>query len=135
METVATPVVVRRSRSGLGYGLFAAGLFQRGDFLAQYTGTRIPTSLADTLKSRYLFEIDSEWTIDGSPRTNIARYINHSCQPNAQAEIRDGRILIYAAEVIHDGEEVTIDYDEEYFDEFIRPAGCKCAKCAYTLIS
>ena len=126
METVATPVVVKKSRSGTGQGLFAASTFKKGDFIAEYTGTKISTALADTSKSRYLFEIDSDWTIDGSPRSNIARYINHSCAPNAEAEIHDGRILISAVRTIEKDEEVTMDYDTEYFDEFIRPVGCKC---------
>lgn len=127
METVAAPVVVRKSRSGTGQGLFAAVSIKKGDFILEYTGTKIPTVLADISKSRYLFEIDSEWTIDGSPRSNIARYINHSCEPNAEAEIHDGKILISAVRDIEGGEEVTIDYDTEYFDEFIRPVGCKCS--------
>lgn len=134
METVATPVVVKKSRSGTGQGLFATGTFKKGDFIAEYTGTKIPTSLADTSKSRYLFEIDSDWTIDGSPRSNIARYINHSCEPNTEAEIENGRILIHVVRSIKKGEELTIDYDTEYFDEFIRPVGCKCARCAQTFV-
>jgi len=121
---------VRTSRPGLGQGLFANGNIRAGAFILEYTGKRIPTALADTLTSRYLFEIDSEWTIDGSARSNTARYINHSCEPNTEAEIQDGRILIHAVEPIRKGEEVTIDYDTEYFDEFIRPVGCKCRKCS-----
>lgn len=131
METVATPVVVKKARLGTGRGLFAASAFKKGDFIAEYTGIKIPTAHADTSKSRYLFEIDSEWTIDGSPRSNIARYINHSCDPNTEAEIREGKILISAARSIKRGEEITIDYDTEYFDEFIRPVGCKCGATAH----
>ena len=121
---------VRTSGPGLGRGLFANENIKKGAFILEYTGKKIPTVLADTLKSRYLFELDSEWTIDGSARSNTARYINHSCEPNTEAEIRDGRILIHAVRPIRKGEEVTIDYDEEYFDEFIRPVGCKCKKCS-----
>ena len=126
METVATPVVVKKSRAGTGQGLFAAAMFRKGEFIAEYTGTKIPAALADISKSRYLFEIDSEWTIDGSTRLNIARYINHSCAPNAEAGICEGKIFISAVRTIRRGEEITIDYDTEYFDEFIRPTGCKC---------
>lgn len=126
----ARPVfTVRKSGPGLGKGLFANENIKKGAFILEYTGKKIPTALADTLKSRYLFELDSEWTIDGSARSNTARYINHSCEPNTEAEIRDGRILIHAVKPIRKGEEVTIDYDTEYFDEFIRPVGCKCSKC------
>lgn len=130
METVVAPVVVKKSRPGMGQGLFAAQAFKKGDFVAEYTGVHIPTRYADTLKSRYLFEIDSEWTIDGSEKTNIARYINHSCAPNCEGELQNGRVFIYAAQYIPRGEELTIDYDTEYFDEFIRPIGCKCIQCS-----
>lgn len=118
--------MIRKSKPGTGRGLFAACDIKKGDFILEYTGKKIPTPFADTLKSRYLFEIDEIWTIDGSPRSNIARYINHSCDPNTEAEIRDGRIMIEAKRDIKKGEELTIDYDTEYFDEFIRPVGCRC---------
>ncbi len=121
---------VRKSRPGLGHGLFATSALHKGDFVLEYSGRRIPTSLADTLKSRYLFEIDRRWTIDGSTRANVARYINHSCEPNCEGDVHDGRVLIYTARDIRKGEELTIDYGKEYFDEFIRPAGCKCDACA-----
>ena len=87
---------VGRSRPGLGHGLFARVPIREGDFIAEYTGVRIPTRYADTLQTRYLFELDNVWTIDGSDRRNIARYINHSCEPNAEASIIVGHILIRA---------------------------------------
>ena len=127
MKTIDARFVVRISAPGLGYGLFAQCAIARGDFILEYTGKKIPTPLADTLTSRYLFEIDEEWTIDGSPRSNTARYINHSCDPNTEAEIDEGHIMIHARRSIRKGEELTIDYDTEYFDEFIRPVGCKCS--------
>lgn len=120
---------IRKSRPGLGHGLFATATLKKGDFILEYMGTRIPTPQADASPSRYLFEIDWEWTIDGSTRSNTARYINHSCTPNCEGDVRDGRILIYATRDIAKGEEFTIDYGEEYFDEFIKPVGCKCAGC------
>lgn len=121
---------VRRSSAGNGRGLFAHSRLVKGDVVAEYTGPRIPTSYADLLSTRYLFEIDEKWTIDGSTRKNIARYINHSCAPNCEADLREGRIFICAACDIAPGEELTIDYGDEYFDEFIRPHGCKCQRCA-----
>ena len=130
MKAIDARFEIRRSKPGMGQGLFAAAPIKKGDFILEYTGKKIPTALADTMTSRYLFEIDEDWTIDGSPRSNTARYINHSCEPNTEAEIEDGRILIHAVRNIKKGEELTIDYDSEYFDEFIRPVGCKCVKCA-----
>ncbi len=121
---------IRRSAPGLGHGLFATQEIPKGDFVIEYTGQKIPTAVADALPMRYLFEIDRQWTIDGSARVNIARYINHSCEPNCEADIQDGRVLIFTSRNIKKGEELTFDYGEEYFDEFIKPIGCKCAKCA-----
>lgn len=119
--------VVKKGRPGTGLGLFATEDIKKGDFILEYTGKKIPTKVADELTGRYLFEIDEEWTIDGSPKSNTARYINHSCDPNTEAETHDGHILISAVKPIPAGEELTIDYGEEYYDEFIRPNGCKCA--------
>jgi SET domain-containing protein len=120
---------IRRAGKGLGFGLFARRQYKRGEFVAEYTGRRISTKEADALSTRYLFEIDENWTVDGSPRSNIARYMNHSCDPNCEADIVDGKILISAIRDIEVGEELTFDYGDEYFDEFIKPIGCRCSKC------
>jgi SET domain-containing protein len=127
MKTTGAAVAVKPSHSGTGEGLYARADIVKGDFIVEYTGTKITTKAADALKTRYLFELDDNWTIDGETPSNIARYINHSCEPDAEAEIHDGHILISAVRDIRAGGEITIDYGEEYFDEFIRPLGCKCA--------
>ncbi|PIR82360.1 hypothetical protein COU20_02965 [Candidatus Kaiserbacteria bacterium CG10_big_fil_rev_8_21_14_0_10_59_10] len=124
---------IQKARRGTGRGLFAARPIKKGAFIIEYTGKHIPTSVADTLGTKYLFEIDETWTVDGSPRSNTARYINHSCNPNCEAVIEDGHINIYARRPISRGEELTMDYGEEYFDEFIKPKGCRCEVCATVL--
>lgn len=118
---------VRKSRAGRG--LFAVRGIEKGECIVEYTGPRIPTAHADTLKTRYLFDLEDGWTIDGSVMTNDARWINHSCNPNCEAMLRDGRIFLHALRGIAPGEELTFDYGEEYFDEFIRPIGCRCEAC------
>ncbi|MBI5457945.1 SET domain-containing protein [Candidatus Kaiserbacteria bacterium] len=128
MKTIDTRFEIRTSKPGTGQGLFAVVAIKKGEFILEYIGRKIPTAIADSMKeARYLFEIDEDWTIDGSGSSNTARYINHSCDPNTEAEIDEGRIMIHAVRDIKKGEELTIDYDTEYFDEFIRPAGCKCS--------
>jgi SET domain-containing protein len=52
-------------------------------------------------------EVNSRWTIDGSPRWNTARYINHSCRPNAEAFESRGEIRIKAKRRIKAGDEIT----------------------------
>jgi SET domain-containing protein len=122
--------VVKQSKPGTGRGLFARVPIARGEFILEYTGRHIPNTEADALSTKYLFELDDTWTIDGSARSNTARYINHACDPNTEAEIVDGHVLIHACRHIAPGEELTIDYGEEYFDEFIKPFGCRCERCA-----
>lgn len=117
---------VARSAPGKGMGLFARTPFEKGDFIIEYTGTIIPTTLADTLTTRYLFDLEDGRTIDGSPRSNTARWINHSCEPNCEAFLEDGHINIYAERDIAAGEELSFDYGQEYFDEFFATGGCLC---------
>lgn len=120
---------VRASRQGTGDGLFARVPIAKGDFILEYTGVKISSAEAEESDSRYMFEIDDAWTLDGPPPGNTAGYINHDCHPNVEAELEGGRVMIYATRDIAAGEELTIDYDDEYFDEFIRPTGCRCASC------
>ncbi len=73
--------------------------------------------------------LDEEYVIDGSPRSNAAGYINHSCQPNAKAFRTGVRVWIWSLRAIQAREEITYDYGEKYFYEQIKPKGCKCVKC------
>jgi hypothetical protein len=113
--------------------LFATAPIRRGAFIVEYSGERVPTREAKarerTNGARYMFEINSRWTVDGSPRSNIGRYANHSCAPNAESAVRRGKVILRAITAIEPGEEITYDYGPEYFDLFIRPKGCRCAKC------
>jgi len=96
----------------------------------EYVGTHITTQEADTKKgARYLFEVNSKWTIDGSARSNLARYVNHACTPNCESTTSGTRVFVKAIRYISPGEELTYDYGEEYFNEFIEPHGCRCMGC------
>lgn len=118
---------VRRSSAGLG--LFAEKEYSRGEKIIEYTGELITADEANRRGGKYLFEINSRWTIDGKKRENTSRYINHSCQPNAEAVISGRRVFIFAKKKIKTGEEICYDYGQEYFDEYIKPLGCKCLAC------
>lgn len=117
-------------RSSVGLGLYAAQPISRGALVVEYTGRLLPTEEAYRKGGKYLFEVSSRWIVDGSGRENISRYINHSCKPNCEPRTRGLRILIYALRAICPGEELTYDYGREYFDELIRPGGCRCDHCA-----
>jgi|SRR5579883_1340738 len=119
-------------RSATGLGAFAIRPIKRGAYIATYRGPRISAEEADRRERRganYMFELNSRWTIDGSPRWNVARYLNHSCWPNAKPVFRKGRIVFVALRSIDPGEEITYDYGEEYLDYFLSNGGCCCAGC------
>lgn len=127
-ETSEKPFRVGRSLTGLG--LFATDEIKKGEFIIEYVGPRLSNEEVGRRKStRYLFEVNTRWTIDGSPRWNTARYINHSCRPNAEAVVSRGRIRIKAVKRIRPGDEITYHYGKNYFDTFIKPIGCKCEAC------
>ncbi|MDP1689658.1 MAG: SET domain-containing protein [bacterium] len=122
------PDGVRVGRSSAGFGLFATHPYKKGERIIEYVGRVLTSAEEYSSRSKYLFEVHSRKTIDGSMRENIARYINHSCKPNCEPEIERGRIFIDAIKNIKPGDEFCYDYGEEYFNEHIRPYGCRCAK-------
>ena len=126
MQETQSKYRVKRARTGMGLGLFATTRIEKSEFIIEYTGEVITSAEADTRGTRYLFELDDDYTIDGSERGNTARYINHYCNPNTEAVIEDGQIRFYALRAINQGEEISYDYGEEYVAQFIRPYGCKC---------
>jgi uncharacterized protein len=130
MRAKASEEPFRVGRSETGLGLFATDVIEKGTFVIEYVGLRIPNADVQRRRStRYLFEINSRWTIDGSPRWNTARYINHSCRPNAEATVSRGRIRIKAIKRIRPDDEITYNYGKNYFDTFIKAIGCKCLSC------
>ena len=120
----------RVSRSRTGLGVFATKPIKKNAYIVEYLGPLLTNAQCDARRdNRYWFEVNARWTIDGSPRSNVARYINHSCRPNADPMIRDRRIRIKAIKNIEPGDEITYDYGEDYFDVYLKPIGCKCLKC------
>lgn len=119
---------VKRSTAGLG--LFTKDPIETDAFVIEYTGKRLKGDAAHNATGKYLFELDDDTIIDGKGRENKARYINHSCDPNCEVHIKRGRVFIYSIRDILPGEEITYDYGEEYFNEYIKPHGCRCTLCA-----
>ena len=122
----------RIGRSVTGLGLFATKSIKRGAYIATYRGRRISTEEADRREARgarYMFELSKRWVIDGSSRWNVARYINHSCRPNAKPVGRRGGIVIMALRRIEPDEEITYDYGRDYLKSFLADGGCGYALC------
>ncbi len=118
---------VGKSRTGLG--LFALKPIKKGTLIIEYKGRKMRAEKADELDTKYVYEINSRWSVDGASRSNIARYGNHSCRPNAESDTRGHTIFIRATKNIEAGQEITYDYGSDYFKAFIKPLGCLCDKC------
>lgn len=130
MPVKLAPPKVRVGRSETGLGLFATAPLKRGELVSEYVGERITNTEADRRRSKYLFETSERYSIDGATKSNVARYINHSCAPNARAEITErGRVFIYATRRIEPGEEIVYNYGRNYFETIIAPLGCRCELC------
>ncbi len=119
---------LRVGRSTAGLGLFALETIPKGACIIEYVGRRVTAEEEENSKSKYLFEIKKGYTIDGKPKWNRAGYINHACKPNAESNIYKDRVFISAIRTIKPGDEITYDYGEEYFNEHIKPFGCRCPK-------
>lgn len=128
-DTYRPKVKVKKASAGLG--LFADEDIPKDQLIIEYTGERISSKEADRRGGLYLFTVTDSLVIDGKGRGNNARYINHACKPNAEAEHDeevDG-IFIRASKNIKAGEEITYDYGKEYTDEMKEEKGCLCADC------
>ena len=120
-------------RTATGLGLFTLHPISRSKRIIEYIGLILTNEESNKKGGKYLLRIDEKYVIDGSPRSNIARYINHSCRPSAKAYTSGVRVWIWSEKAIKVGEEITINYGKEYFDEHIKPKGCKCKKCGSNL--
>jgi uncharacterized protein len=105
-------LVISRSKID-SEGCHTTAPIKKGTFVVEYTGPRITIKQADALYDdhprTYLFGLtDGKHVIDGE---GVAAFINHSCDPNCEADEIKGRVWIIAARDIQAGEELTYDYN------------------------
>ena len=101
-----------------GLGGFATHHIPAGTRLVEYAGERLTPAAAEARypdvpgerHHTFLFAIDDAIVIDAAVNGNDARWINHSCDPNCDAVIEDGRIWIESIRDIVPGEELAYDY-------------------------
>jgi hypothetical protein len=133
MPAISSKKPYRIGRSRTGLGLFATKPIEKGAKIVRYFGPILDSRKKkdDAIENKYLFELNGRWTIDGSVRENIARYINHACRPNAESDVmpRKRKVVIRAIKNIEPGEEINYDYGTDYFKAYLKPIGCKCDAC------
>jgi SET domain-containing protein len=115
-----------------GFGCFATFRFLKGDRIAEYAGEKISRKEAmrrmKRLDGKRISELEAEWYVDGSVDGNQTQYINHSCDPIADAVVIDGSLFIFALREIAPGEEVTVDYLNS-FEQDRSVCQCLAAAC------
>jgi len=136
-------------RSGIqGRGAFATTRIRKGTRIIEYTGELIsPEEEARRYDNNgtnrhhtFLFAIDENVTIDATRRGGVAKYINHSCDPNCEAVNDDDHIFIEAIKNIQPGVELTYDYGFEHDGESIAklrelyPCRCGADNCRGTIV-
>ena len=122
----------RIGRAKTGLGLFATTPIKNRSFIVRYSGRVIPNEEAERREARgarYMYELNKKFTLDGSSRSNIGRYANHSCRPNAESVIYRRQVRIKAVRNIKVGDEITYHYGKDYYDAYIGKARCRCVAC------
>ena len=112
------PYRTRRSRIH-GTGAFATRPIRKGQRIDEYVGEHISHDEADRRHSQkeendshtFLFTLDRKTVVDATDGGNDSRFINHSCEPNCEVTIEDGRIFIYALNALKAGDELLYDYN------------------------
>lgn len=147
-------IVARRSAIH-GNGVFAIAPIAKGERIIEYKGRRRTHAEVDAGDSgavesghTFLFTLNDEYVIDANFEGNIARWINHSCDPNCEAVIeehegedrRKDRVFIEAIRAIRPGEELTYDYgitlDEPHTPRLKKIWACRCGAkhCTGTML-
>jgi [histone H3]-lysine4 N-trimethyltransferase SETD1 len=116
-------LVARRSHIH-GWGLFTKTAISKDSPVVEYMGETIRQPIADKREkeyelsgegSCYMFRLDAHRIVDATMIGSMARFMNHSCSPNAYAKIisvdtdlgPDKKIVVCAIRDIAAGEEIT----------------------------
>jgi uncharacterized protein len=132
-----------------GNGVFATRKIPAGARIIEYTGKRITEAQAEKRfgldaenpHHTFFFSLESGRLIDGGDQGNDARWINHACEPNCEAQEEKGRVYIHALRDIARGEELSYDYGlviEEKMSKALNDAyACRCgaANCRGTMLA
>lgn len=121
-----------------GRGGFARRMIPRGTLVIEYVGEKIDKAESlrrCELNNEFIFTLDDTHDLDGRTDDNPARWLNHSCAPNCEAELDHGRIWIRALREISPGEEITFNYgyDLEEYEKY--PCLCGAEECVGYIVA
>ena len=121
-----------------GTGGYARKDIPAGTRIIEYVGERIDkveSAKRCEAENAYIFTIDEDCDLDGDVLWNPAKFINHSCAPNCEAEWDEGRIFINALRDLKQGEELTFNYGfdlEEYHEHICQ---CRTPECVGFIVA
>jgi hypothetical protein len=134
-----TERVVFRHSTIHGMGGYARQPITAGTQVIEYVGEKI--TKAESVKrcaasNAYIFTLDHEFDLDGDVARNPARFINHGCAPNCEAEIdHDQRIWIVALRDIQPDEELTFNYNYDLVEYREHPCQCGAPECVGFIVA
>ena len=137
-DVFETDLLVFKTSPIHGLGGFAATAIGRGTRVVEYVGQRI--SKSESLRrcegnNEFIFALNDEQDLDGDVAWNPARFLNHSCAPNCEAELQDGRIWMIATRDIPTGEEITFNYGYDLVDYREYPCRCGVPGCVGYIVA
>jgi len=125
-----------------GWGLAAGEFIKRGTFVMQYFGEVFDTETrlgAERLKKykgstcTYLMKTHKNYVIDPTTKGSVARFINHSCDPNCETQkwnvLGEICVGIFALRDIKEGEELSFDYRFDCYSTPLTRCYCGTANC------
>ena len=121
-----------------GHGGFAVTDIPSGTLVLEYVGQRIDKAEAlrrCEMDNRFIFCLDDEWDLDGDTPDNPARFVNHSCHPNCEAQGIAGQIWLVAVRPIRAGEEITFNYGYDLENCREHPCHCGAANCVGFIVA
>jgi hypothetical protein len=143
-----TELVEVRDSKVHGKGAFALAPIAKGTRLIEYVGERVSHKEADRRyeskdahdNHTFLFIVDARTVIDAGVDGNDARFFNHSCNPNCESVVENGRVYIEAIRTAQPGEELTYDYqiqreaDDPPDIDAIFACRCGAPRCRGTML-
>lgn len=143
IKRINSPYVVVRGSAIHGRGVFARKYISAGTRIIEYVGEKITKAESErraevilnhskqdrTKGAVYIFTLNKRYDIDGNAAYNTARFINHSCHPNCEAQLIHGHIWIVALRDLNKGEELSYNYgyDMDSYEE--HPCRCGSHNC------
>lgn len=115
-----------------GRGAFARCAVPSGTRIIEYVGrqvTKAESAVQCDQGNPFIFTINEEWDIDGDVTWNPARFLNHSCGPNCEAQQEEDRIFLVALRDIAAGEELTFNYGYDISEWRDYPCACGAPNC------